>query len=97
MKNSQLRFGYHDQKSNTTTGVLGFQKPHKEVKDTLASDSGRFSISGDVKKSCTIMFDWSKSFCSRVRKSDYVIPYYVIANFVFSKTTQLTPPPTQKG
>ena len=24
--------GYHDQKFNTTTGVLGFQKPHKEVK-----------------------------------------------------------------
>ena len=31
------------------------------------------------------MFGWSKSFCFRVRKFDYVIPYYVIANFVFEK------------
>ena len=63
----------------------------------ILGDFREFSISGDAKKSCTIVFGWSKSFCSHVRKSDYVIPYYVIANFVFQKTTYFTIPPAQKG
>ena len=36
------------------------------------------------------MFGWSKSFGSHGRKSDYVIPYYVIGTFVFQKTTYFT-------
>ena len=63
----------------------------------ILGDFREFSISRDAKKSCTIMFGRSKSFCSRVRKSDYVIPYYVIANFVFQKTAYFTIPPAQKG
>ena len=63
----------------------------------ILGDFREFSISGDAKKSCTIVFGWSKSFCFHVRKSDYVIPYYVIANFVFQKTTYFTIPPAQKG
>ena len=45
--------------------------------------SREFSIWGNANKGCTIMFGYSKSFCFRVWKFDYVIPYYVIANFVF--------------
>jgi len=43
------------------------------------------------------MFDWSKSFCFHVRKFDYVIPYYVIANFVFQKMAYFTIPLAKKG
>ena len=43
------------------------------------------------------MFGWSKSFCSHDRKSDYVIPYYVIANFVFEKNDLFYYPFSLKG
>ena len=68
--------------------------------NTLASNSRgflRLFDIGEAKKNCTIMFGWSKRFCFRVPKSDYVISYYVIANFVFQKTDYFTIPQAQKG